>query len=131
MEVRLDARGRKYLDKVRRLALALPEVVETESFGHPWFRAGGPAGKMITVFGAEGGHWSICVKCGKADMGIFLADPRFVRTPYIGKHGWVSLKLDAAKPDWEEVRELLRMSYRSNAPARLVRLLDGAVKSRR
>ncbi|MBM3787194.1 MAG: MmcQ/YjbR family DNA-binding protein [Acidobacteria bacterium] len=120
MHLELDAKGRKYLEKFRKIALALPDVAETESFGHPWFRAGGPKGKVISVFGNEGGHWSVCFKVGKASMSLFLADPRFVKTPYIGNHGWVSLLLDAKKPNWDEVEELLRTSYRNNAAPKLV-----------
>ena len=116
MLLELDLRGGRYLERVRKIAFALPEVVETESFGHPWFRAGG---KMFTVFGDEGGGWSLCFKCGKQDMGIFLEDPRFVKTPYVGQHGWVTLRLDPVKPNWDEVADLMKMSYRNNAPAKL------------
>lgn len=123
MHIELDARGRRYLEKFRTIAFALPEVAETESFGHPWFRAGGPNGKLISVFGQEDGHWSLCFRASKAEQGIFLEDPRFVKTPYIGHHGWVSLKLPPAKPNWDEVAELLKMSYRNNAPAKLRKLL--------
>jgi len=119
MHNELDARGTRYLEKFRKIAFALPEVVETESFGHPWFRAGGPDGKMISVFGQDGGQWTVCFKASKAEQGIFLEDPRFLKTPYIGQHGWVSLRLDNKKPNWDEVAELLKMSYRNNAPAKL------------
>ena len=119
MHLELDARGKRFLEKFRRIAFALPEVVETESFGHPWFRAGGANGKMISVFGNQDGQWSLTFKAGKAEQGIFLEDPRFMKTPYVGQHGWVTLRLDNAKPNWDEVTELLKMSYRNNAPAKL------------
>lgn len=101
MQLALDARGKRYLDKFRKLAFALPEVVETESFGHPWFRAGGPGGKMISVFGQQDAHWGVCFKTAKSQQGIFLEDSRFKKTPYLGHHGWVSLNLDPVKPDWK------------------------------
>ncbi|MFN0104245.1 MAG: MmcQ/YjbR family DNA-binding protein [Bryobacteraceae bacterium] len=119
MHFELDARGKRYLERFRKIAFTLPEVVETESFGHPWFRAGGANGKMISVFGTVDGQWSVCFKAGKTEQGIFLEDSRFVKTAYLGHHGWVSLKLDPAKPNWDEVTELLKMSYRNNAPAKL------------
>lgn len=119
MQSDLDARGCRYLDKFRKLALALPEMVETESFGHPWFRAGGPRGKMISVFGQQNGLWTVCFKTARGQQALFLQDPRFLKTPYLGHHGWVSLQLDPAKPDWQEVAELLSMSYRNNAPPKL------------
>ena len=121
MQLELDARGRRYLERFRKIALALPEVAETESFGHPWFRAGGVSGKVISVFGREEGHWCVTFKASKPEQSIFLEDPRFFKTPYVGQHGWVSLRLDPAKPNWEEVAELLKMSYRQNAPAKLRR----------
>ena len=105
------------LERVRKIALALPEAEEHESFGEPWFRAGG---KVFTVYGREPNGWSLCFKCGKLQMGIFLEDPRFTQTPYVGRHGWVTLRFtDRETPNWEEITELLKMSYRNNAPARL------------
>lgn len=124
MGVELNAQGRRYLERVRRLVAKLPEVVETESFGHPWFRAGGVHGKMITVFGDIDGQWSLCFKAAKSEVALFLADPRFQKTPYIGQHGWVSLKLGPGAPDWDEIAALLEMSYRNNAPKALVKRLD-------
>jgi predicted DNA-binding protein (MmcQ/YjbR family) len=118
MQAELDARGRKLLEKFRRIVLALPETVETESFGHPWFRAGGPDGKMITVFGGEGERHTACFKVGKTDMALFLNDSRLIKTPYIGNHGWVSLELNE-HTNWEEVAELVKSSYRNNAPKKL------------
>ncbi|MBI2685798.1 MAG: MmcQ/YjbR family DNA-binding protein [Acidobacteria bacterium] len=117
MHLELDARGKRYLEKFRKIALAMPGVVETESFGHPWFRVGGVKGKMLSVFGQQDGQWSLCFKAAKEDQGIFLKDPRFVKTPYVGQHGWVSLKLDNTKPDWNEIAELLEMSYRNSGKA--------------
>jgi predicted DNA-binding protein (MmcQ/YjbR family) len=38
---------------------------------------------------------------------------------YIGSRGWVALRLDTGKVDWDEVRELLLGSYMLVAPARL------------
>ncbi|HEU0119095.1 MAG TPA: MmcQ/YjbR family DNA-binding protein [Bryobacteraceae bacterium] len=119
MPLDLDDRGRRYLDRFRQIAFSLPEVIESESFGHPWFRIGGGKGKMVSVFGFHEGHWTISFKAGKTEQGIFLQDPRFFKTPYIGQHGWVTLKLPHVKPGWEEVAELLKMSYRNNAPSRL------------
>src|SRR5258707_4032955 len=98
----------------------VPEMEESVSFGHPWFRAGG---KMITVFGGKPGAWTVNAKCGKPEMSLFLADTRFHKTEYIGNHGWVTLTLPAKKPNWEEVAELLRMSYRNNAPKKLLKKL--------
>jgi predicted DNA-binding protein (MmcQ/YjbR family) len=64
---------------------------------------------------------SIACKVGPGDNQLLAqAQPdRFYLPAYIGSRGWVALRLDRGKVDWEEVRELLRDSYRCTAPKRL------------
>ena len=52
------------------------------------------------------------------------AQPRRYYLPaYIGSRGWVALRLDVGKVDWEEVKELLLGSYTLVAPKRLTALM--------
>jgi predicted DNA-binding protein (MmcQ/YjbR family) len=96
------------LPRLRKICLALPGASETENFGHPFFRF---KTKPFCIFlGAEDDP-AIAIKVAKAEQGMFLEDSRFSRTPYIGRHGWVSLKA-AGRLDWEEVEELVKSSYR-------------------
>jgi predicted DNA-binding protein (MmcQ/YjbR family) len=44
---------------------------------------------------------------------------RFYLPAYIGPRGWVALRLDVGEPDWGEVTELVKGSYRLTAPRRL------------
>jgi hypothetical protein len=44
---------------------------------------------------------------------------RFYLPAYIGSRGWVALRLDVGKIDWNEVEELLSGSYVLVAPRRL------------
>lgn len=44
---------------------------------------------------------------------------RFYLPAYIASRGWVALRLDVGKVDWDEVRELLVGSYRLIAPKKL------------
>jgi predicted DNA-binding protein (MmcQ/YjbR family) len=64
-------------------------------------------GKTYAVLEEYKGELSICFRVEKSVQDVFLDDPRFYRTPYIGKHGWVSLKVYAAPLDWNEIGELL------------------------
>jgi phosphoribosylglycinamide formyltransferase-1 len=50
---------------------------------------------------------------------------RFYLPAYIASKGWVALRLDAGKVNWDEVRDLLLGSYVLIAPKRLA----GRVKS--
>jgi len=95
------------LGRLRRICTALPDARETVTFGHPTFKANG---KTFTVLETYKNELSICVKVGKTLQGMFEADPRFYRTPYIGKHGWVSLKVHAAPLNWSEIRSLVKQS---------------------
>jgi len=97
------------LERMRKICGALPGAVETVTFGHPTFRV---AGKMFAVLEEYKGELGICVKVEKELQGIFLDDSRFFRTPYVGKHGWVTLKVYAARLNWTEIKALLRGSYR-------------------
>ena len=63
------------------------------------------------------GELGICVNVGKLMQGMFLDDPRFFRTPYIGKHGWVTLRIHAARLNWKEICELAKGSYLLAKPA--------------
>lgn len=94
----------KHLEKLRKLCLAMPESHETFTWGHPQFRV-----RNKIFCGCDEG--SACFKVGKAMQGVFLEDARFFKTPYVGQHGWVSLRLEG-KVDWKEVRELVAQSYR-------------------
>jgi predicted DNA-binding protein (MmcQ/YjbR family) len=44
---------------------------------------------------------------------------RFYSPAYLASKGWVGLRLDVGKIDWDEVRELLLTSYTLIAPKRL------------
>lgn len=48
---------------------------------------------------------------------------RYYLPAYIGSRGWVALRLDVGKVDWEEVKELLLGSYTLVAPKRLAALM--------
>jgi predicted DNA-binding protein (MmcQ/YjbR family) len=102
------------LKKLRAVCLALTDAEETVSFRHPTFRVRG--GKIFAVLETYKGELGICVNVGKLMQGVFLDDSRFFRTPYIGKHGWVTLRVHAARLNWNEISELVKGSYRLVAP---------------
>jgi predicted DNA-binding protein (MmcQ/YjbR family) len=97
------------LERLRKICMGLPGVAEGITFGHPTFRV---HGKMFAVLEEYKGELGICVKVEKELQGIFLDDSRFFRTPYIGKYGWVTLKVYAARLNWTEVKGLVRGSHR-------------------
>ena len=95
------------IERLRKICMALPDAEETVTFGHPTFRVGG---KTFCVFDEYKGEKAIALTVGKEAQGVFLEDPRFYLTPYIGKHGWISLPAKGAI-NWKEVAELVKGSY--------------------
>src|SRR6266852_2000603 len=77
------------LRRLRKICLGLPGATETRTFGHPTFQI---ARKTFAVLEEYKGELGICFKVGELLQGVFLKDVRFFRTPYIGKHGWVTLR---------------------------------------
>ena len=57
------------LRRLREICLALPEVRETTTFGHPTFQV---KGKTFVVLEEYKGELSICVSVGKLTQDLFL-----------------------------------------------------------
>ena len=56
---------------------------------------------------------AVCCRALPGDNTVLIAShpDRFYMPAYIGPRGWVALRLDTGKVDWEEVAELVRGSY--------------------
>jgi predicted DNA-binding protein (MmcQ/YjbR family) len=120
----------KVLARLRRICLSLPEAYETTSFGHPTFRAGSSGKGTFAVFENYRGEDTICFKATLADQALLVLDPRFFVAPYIGKHGWTSMRTGGGV-DFREVEDLVRESYRLAAPKALSGKLEGAKKTKK
>jgi hypothetical protein len=68
---------------------------------------------------------SVCAKTLPGDnVTLIAANPtKFYSPAYIGPRGWVGLRLDLGKIDWDEVKELIAGSYVQTAPKRLATLV--------
>ena len=82
-------------------------------------------GKIFVGWGRhDDGVMGIGFKTDKTLQAMLVAsDPRFSIAAYVGKHGWVDMKL-GAKPNWDEVETFIVESYRMIAPKKLVKELD-------
>jgi predicted DNA-binding protein (MmcQ/YjbR family) len=60
---------------------------------------------------------------------LIEAHPRKFYSPaYIGPRGWVGLRLDIGKVDWEEVRDLVTASYLQAAPKKLAAQVEKQIE---
>lgn len=130
-----DYVGRAYradwlLERVRELALALPETEERDSHGSPGFRMNGKSGKFFSYFldqfhGTE--HIGLLVKTSGVDEVTGLtetAPDTYFKPAYYGASGWVGIILNRPGVDWDNIAEWLHRSWRSVAPKRLTRVFD-------
>ena len=115
------------LKRLRKICGDFPDTTETFTFGHPNFRV---RNKIYAVLEEYKGELGICVKVGTLLQGVFLDDPRFFRTPYIGKHGWVTLRVYAAPLNWNEIRELVKGSYEMVAVKKVTKKRPSRSKSK-
>jgi len=99
------------LEKLRRICLALEGAEEFVSFGHPGWRAGK---KSFAFYEEYKGERCIVFKAELPAQQALVKSPRFFVAPYIGKHGWVSLRCEM-KLDWNEIGGLVRESWRLTA----------------
>jgi hypothetical protein len=106
---------------VRKLALALPEAEERETWQTPTFRI---RNRIFAMF-AEGGR-EVWIKSSHDEQRALVAqDPEtFFFPPYVGPSGWVGVRFRSV--DRDELRELLIEAWRMTAPKRLVSAFDAA-----
>lgn len=106
---------------MRSLALGLPEVEEKLTWETDvTFRVR----DKIFVIGGEGAD-GISLKASldqQADL-IDLDPETFSPAPYVGRYGWVSVKL--ARLDSAMLEKLVRDAWRATAPKRLRGLVPG------
>ena len=121
------------LDRVRALALALPETHERESHGSPGFRVGTEkSGKFFAYFSDRHHgtpHISLLAKCDSMDEleGLVEAQPHAYHKPaYYGASGWIGVILNREGLDWDEVATWLERSWRAVAPKRVAGLTRAA-----
>ncbi|MBL8898682.1 MAG: MmcQ/YjbR family DNA-binding protein [Planctomycetes bacterium] len=100
-------------ERVRALCLALPDTEESLSFGKPHYKV---SGKIFAGCEEIGGEAVLGFKLEKpAAAALIAADERCCPAPYVGKHGWVAMKLVGAV-DWSAVRGYVETSYALIAP---------------
>lgn len=119
------------LDKVRALAMALPQADEVTSHGMPCF--GIEKGKKFAYFTQDhhgDGIIALLVKTTAPDEQAALIehDPaRYYRPAYFGD-GWIGIRLDLGDTDWDHIADRLRASWREIAPRKLLGLMDVAAE---
>jgi len=109
------------LARLTEIALALPETSRGLFGSHAQFQVRKKTFGYFLDDHHGDGKIALCCKVLPGDnAALVAADPkRFYLPAYVGPKGWVALRLDVGKVDWEEARELLVGSYQLVAPKTL------------
>ena len=112
--------GAKLLARLETICLALPETTPDDQFGAPCFRVGKK--NFATLHpDRRGGFW-LQAWVGEDRQAMLTFDDRYRIPAYIGRNGWIELKLEA-RPSWAEVNALVRESYAHFATKRALKAL--------
>lgn len=104
---------------LRKLALALPDAEEIETWGHPTFRV---RNKMFAGMAADGSTCSLKASPEEQRACVGSDPDTFFVPKYVGKHGWIGINLDRVEAD--ELEELVTEAWRMTAPKRLLKVWD-------
>ncbi|MCP3733676.1 MmcQ/YjbR family DNA-binding protein [Sphingomonas sp. RP10(2022)] len=110
------------LERVRAIALLLPEVEERPSHGQPTFFVAGKQFAQVRDDHHGDGRHVVCVRTSGDDeqaMLIETAPETYSRPAYLGPSGWVAVNL-AGDPDWTLIEDRIARSWELAAPRRLL-----------
>ena len=112
------------LERLRKLALALPGTAERISHGSPGFHI--ERGKFFAYIWHNhhgDGETAVIVKTtGLDEMEALIdSDPAlYFKPPYLGPSGWIAIRTDAATTDWDHIGDRVAQSWEMVAPRRLL-----------
>jgi predicted DNA-binding protein (MmcQ/YjbR family) len=103
-------------DRIRELALSLPESYEDEPWGHPVFKVAD--NRMFAAMSVDADAVRLTVKLTPEEREVAQSLPFVSRARYVGRYGWVTASVTDDET-LEPALEWLRESYWLKAPAGL------------
>jgi hypothetical protein len=110
------------LERVRAACLALPEVTERLSHGHPAFFVRGRKAFVMYLDDHHGdGRLALwCAAPAGVQAGLVGTAPeQYFVPPYVGHRGWLGVRLDRGLP-WDAIAGAIEDAYLEVAPRSLV-----------
>ena len=105
-----------FADRIRELALSLPETYEDEPWGHPVFKVAD--NRMFASMSEDGRTVLLTVKLTAEEREIAHLLPYVSRARYVGRYGWITAEVTDDE-SLEAALEWVRESYWLKAPAEL------------
>jgi predicted DNA-binding protein (MmcQ/YjbR family) len=113
-------RGKRIMQSLRKVCLALPETSEDLQFGQPVWRAGK---RVFAQAYCYDGRWRAAFWVGVDAQSLMTSDPRYEIPPYLGHNGWIALDVSKRHSD-KELRSLALESYRHFALKKMLAKLQ-------
>jgi hypothetical protein len=119
--------------RLTKICLALPETTSDTMAGHASYEVG----KKTFAYFLDNHHGDemivACVRVPKGEnFKLAKKDPkRFTLPAYMASKGWLGVRVDLPKVDWEDLAERVGASYRSVAPKRLLTASAGPTRPSR
>lgn len=114
------------VETLREICSGLPGAEEYTMVHHPAFRVGKKP-FVIAGLGGAGKEPIVSVNLGPLEQSELLQDARFARTPYLGRHRWVSIHLSVL--EHLEMQEFIAASWRRVAGKRALAQLEGGLST--
>ena len=113
--------GEAHIQRVRRLALALPDTAEKLSHGEPTFFVRNKSFVMFANNHHNDGHTAIWIPVPPGAQAAMIADAPevYFKPPYVGVKGWVGVELSRIAD--EDLAQLIRGAWQIVAPLAPVR----------
>ena len=113
--------GNPHIQRVRRLALSLPDTSEKLSHGEPTFFVAKRVFVMVANNHHSDGHTAIWIPAPPGAQEAMIADApdTYFKPPYVGVKGWVGIELTRIQN--EELAQLIRQAWQLTAPLAPVR----------
>ena len=114
------------LKRVTAICLRMPEATHEKTGHHVGFLVR----KKTFAYYLDNHHGDgivglVCKVLPGDNTALIASNPaKFFMPAYVGRRGWVGLRLDVGKIDWEEVEELVKHSYQLCAPKKLAAMVD-------
>ena len=105
-----------FADRIRELALSLPETYEDEPWGHPVFKVAD--NRMFASMSEDGRTVLLTVKLTAEEREIAHLLPYVSRARYVGRYGWITAEV-TDEESLDAALEWVRESYWLKAPAEL------------
>ena len=120
------------LTRITQLCLALPDAARATHGSHADFRV---RSRVFATTDRDHDDDGIVSVCCKSELGENVDraksfPARFYLPAYIGARGWFGLRLDTGPIDWDEVENILTLSYCLVAPRKLAQTVTVTPRAR-